>query len=62
MDITTKELIEIIEKQDSWDTDEFTKLIKRADIDTTIEPYVVNGEPMVEPETIFEIAKVKLGF
>lgn len=62
MDITTKELIDIIEKQDSWATDEFAELLKRADIDPTADPYVVDGEPMVEPETIFEIAKVKLGF
>lgn len=58
MDI--KKLIETIESQDTWDTDEFRELLRRADIDPTAAPYVVDGEPQRDPEEIYQEAKAKV--
>ena len=59
-DLTNAELIEAIESQDCWDTDEMQELLRRADIDLSKAPYVVDGECMVEPEDIYEEAIAKL--
>lgn len=58
MDI--KKLIETIENQDTWNTDEFRELLRRADIDPTTAPYVIDDEPQKDPEEIYEEAKAKL--
>ena len=58
MDI--KKLIETIEGQDTWNTDEFNELLRMAGIDPTAEPYVIDGEPRKTPDEIFEGAKAKV--
>lgn len=55
-----KKLMETIEGQDTWDTDEFKELLKIAGIDPTAAPYVVDGEPQRDPEEIYEEAKTKV--
>lgn len=55
-----KKLIETIERQDTWDTDEFKELLKIAGIDLTAAPYIVDGEPQKTPDEIFEEAKTKV--
>lgn len=55
-----KKLIETIESQDTWNTDEFRELLKIAGIDPAAAPYVVDGEPQKDPEEIFEEAKAKV--
>lgn len=59
-DMTSSELIEVIDSQDSWDSEEFGELLRRADIDPTAEPYVVDGECMIQPEDIYKIARKKV--
>lgn len=55
-----KKLIETIESQDTWDTDEVQELLKIANIDPTAAPYVIDGEPQKTPDEIFEEAKTKV--
>lgn len=55
-----KNLIETIESQDTWDTDEMHELLKIAGIDPTAAPYVIDGEPQKDPEEIYEEAKAKV--
>ena len=55
-----KKLIETIESQDTWDTDEFKELLKIAGIDPTAAPYVVDGEPWKDPGEIYEEVKTKV--
>lgn len=58
--MTNLELIKIIETQDYWDSEEFKELLKRANIDPTLPPYVIDGEAVISPENIYAEAKTKL--
>ncbi|MDD7348114.1 MAG: helix-turn-helix transcriptional regulator [Clostridiales bacterium] len=61
-EMTDAQLVEVIDSQSSYaDSKELDELLARADIDPTQEPYVVNGEPQVDPDDIYEEAKKKLG-
>lgn len=60
LEMTDNELIETIESQDTWNSDEFRELLRRADIDPTAAPYVVDGEPQIDPEEIYQEAKAKI--
>lgn len=59
-DYTNERLVEVIESQDCWDTDEMKELLSRADIDPTQAPYVIDGECIVEPDDLYEEALAKL--
>lgn len=56
-DMTDDELIETIEKQNTWNTLEVEELFRRAGIDQTAAPYVVDGEPQIDPDDIYLEAK-----
>lgn len=58
--LSDKKLVEVIESQNSWDTEEMGELLRRADIDPTQAPYVIDGECMVDPEDLYEEAIAKL--
>ncbi|MGE9896745.1 helix-turn-helix domain-containing protein [Anaerovoracaceae bacterium SGI.195] len=61
-EMTDAQLVEVIDSQSSYaDSKELEELLSRADIDPTQEPYVVDGEPQVDPDDIYEEAKKKLG-
>lgn len=60
LEMTDNELIETIESQDTWDSLEFEEFLRRADIDPTAAPYVVDGEPQRDPEEIYQEAKAKV--
>lgn len=60
LEMTNSELIETIENQDTWDSLEFEELLRRADIDPTAAPYVIDGEPQKDPEEIYQEAKAKV--
>lgn len=60
LEMTDNELIETIESQDTWNSLEFEELLRRADIDPTAAPYIVDGESRSGPDEIFEEAKTKV--
>lgn len=61
-ELTDAQLVEAIDSQETYDDSrELDELLARADIDPTQEPYVVDGEPQVDPDDIYEEAKKKLG-
>lgn len=60
LEMTDNELIKTIESQNTWDSLEFEELLRRADIDPTAAPYVIDGESQSGPDEIFEEAKAKI--
>lgn len=53
-------LIETIESQGIWASDEFDELLRRAGIDPTAAPYVIDGEPRKDPDEIYQEAKTRV--
>lgn len=59
-DFTNEKLVEVIEGQDCWDTEEMEELLRRADINPASAPYVVDGECMMQLDDIYDEALAKL--
>lgn len=59
-DYTNYELVKVIEGQDCWDTEEMEELLRRADINPASEPYVVDGECVIQLDDIYDEALAKL--